>query len=107
MSDLILSCRLAVTVKRIVSLLAVVLFTTGVIVALFFGSFVKSYYPDFSSLLFVSALVFFGGIAYAIAERNIAIGILTIFLTLLIPFIKKMLTHYWDWVGFQFHAFFR
>ena len=94
------------TAKRIVSVLALALFTIGVIVALFWGSFVRQYYPDFSTLLFVSALVFFGGIAYAIAERNIAIGILTIFLTLLIPFIKSMLAHYWDWVFFQLHAFF-
>ena len=94
------------TAKKIVSVLAVALFTTGVIIVLFFGSSVKRYYPDFSTLLFVSSLVFFGGIAYAIAERNIAIGILTIFLTLLIPFIKKMLAHYWNWVGFQLHAFF-
>ena len=84
----------------------VVLFSTAVMGALFFAPFLKQYYPGFSTIIFMSSAIFFAGIAYAIIERNIAIGILTVFVTMLIPFIKTMLANYWEWVLYQFHAFF-
>jgi len=92
--------------KKLISISATVLFITAVIAALFFAPFLKQYYPGFSTLLFISSAIFFAGIGYAIIERNIAIGILTIFITMLIPFIKTMLASYWEWVLYQFHAFF-
>jgi hypothetical protein len=92
--------------KKIISISLVVLLSTAVIAAVFFGSFVRKYYPGFSTMLFISSVVFFAGIGYAIIERNMAIGILTIFVTMLIPFIKTMLANYWEWVLYQFHAFF-
>lgn len=92
--------------KKLISISATVLFITAVIAALFFAPFLKQYYPGFSTLLFISSAIFFAGIGYAIIERNIAIGILTIFVTMLIPFIKTMLANYWEWVLYQFHAFF-
>ena len=92
--------------KKLISISATVLFITAVIAALFFAPFLKQYYPGFSTLLFISSAIFFAGIGYAIIERNIAIGILTIFITMLIPFIKTMLANYWEWVLYQFHAFF-
>ena len=92
--------------KKLISISAAVLFVTAVIAALFFAPFLKQYYPGFSTLLFISSAIFFAGIGYAIIERNMAIGILTIFVTMLIPFIKTMLANYWEWVIYQFHAFF-
>ena len=92
--------------KKLISISATVLFITAVIAALFFAPFLKQYYPGFSTLLFISSAIFFAGIGYAIIERNMAIGILTIFVTMLIPFIKTMLANYWEWVLYQFHAFF-
>ena len=92
--------------KKLISISATVLFITAVIAALFFAPFLKQYYPGFSTLLFISSAIFFAGIGYAIIERNIAIGILTIFVTMLIPFIKTMLANYWEWILYQFHAFF-
>lgn len=92
--------------RKIIFVSLVVLLSTAVIAAVFFGSFVRKYYPGFSTMLFISSVVFFSGIGYAIIERNIAIGILTIFVTMLIPFIKTMLANYWEWVLYQFHAFF-
>jgi len=93
--------------RKIISISLVVLFGTAVMGALFFTPFLKQYYPGFSTVIFISSAIFFAGIAYAIIERNIAIGILTIFVTMLIPFIKMMLANYWEWVLYQFHAFFR
>lgn len=92
--------------KKIISISIVVVFSAALIAAVFFGSFVRNYYPGFSTMLFISSVVFFAGIGYAIIERNMAIGILTIFVTMLIPFIKTMLANYWEWVLYQFHAFF-
>jgi len=92
--------------KKIISVSLVVLLSTAVIAAVFFGSFVRKYYPGFSTMLFISSVVFFAGIGYAIVERNMAIGILTIFVTMLIPFIKTMLANYWEWLVCQIHAFF-
>ncbi|NVM20479.1 MAG: hypothetical protein HWN68_01695 [Desulfobacterales bacterium] len=92
--------------KKLISISATVLFITAVIAALFFAPFLKQHYPGFSTVLFISSVIFFAGIGYAIIERNMAIGILTIFVTMLIPFIKTMLANYWEWVLYQFHAFF-
>lgn len=92
--------------RKIISISLVVLLSTAVIAALFFAPFLKQYCPGFSTMLFISSAIFFAGIGYAIIERNIAIGILTIFVTMLIPFIKTMLANYWEWVLYQLHAFF-
>ncbi len=85
--------------KKIISVAAGVIFTCVVIVTLFFGELVRSFYPDFSTMLFISSVIFFGGIGFAIVERNIVIGILTILATMLIPFIAK---NFWKFL----HSFF-
>ena len=72
------------------------MFTCIFIVTLFFGSFVRVYYPDFSTMLFVSFVIFFGGIGFAIIERNIVIGVMAILVTMLIPFITKNFMDYWE-----------
>jgi len=82
--------------KKIVSVSAMLLLSAAVISAVFFGSFVRGYYPDFSTMLFISSAIFFGGIAFAIVERNIVIGILTLFLTMIIPFISTRMEGYWQ-----------
>lgn len=82
--------------KKIISVAVGVMFTCIFIVTLFFGSFVRVYYPDFSTMLFVSFVIFFGGIGFAIIERNIMIGVMTILVTMLIPFITKNFMNYWE-----------
>lgn len=81
---------------KIISVAAGVMFTSFFITTLFFGEIVRRFYPDFSTMLFVSFVIFFAGIAYAIIERNIVIGILTILVTMLIPFITKNFMDYWE-----------
>ena len=82
--------------KKIISVAAGVMLTCIFIVTLFFGSFVRVYYPNFSTMLFVSFVIFFGGIGFAIIERNIMIGVMTILVTMLIPFITKNFMNYWE-----------
>lgn len=82
--------------KKIISVATGVLFTCIFIIALFFGELVRSFYPDFSTMLFVSFVIFFGGIGFAIIERSIMIGVMTILVTTLIPFITKNFIDYWE-----------
>ena len=91
---------------KIVSASVFVLLIGVVTAAIFFAPVLKRYYPGFSAVLFISSVIFFAGIGYAMVERNIAIGILTVLVTMLIPFIRTMLADYWEWVVFQLHAFF-
>ena len=88
--------KFKVSIKQIISVSAMLLLGAAVIAGIFFGSFVREYYPDFSTMLFISSVIFFGGIAFAIVERNIVIGILTIFLTMIIPFISTRMEGYWE-----------
>jgi hypothetical protein len=83
-------------VTKIISVAAGVMFTCVFIFALFFGEIVRRFYPDFSTMLFVSFVIFFAGMAYAIIERNLVIGILTILVTMLIPLITKNFMDYWE-----------
>ena len=92
--------------KKILSRLFGVLFAVAVVAALFFAPFLRQHFPGFSTLLFISSVVFFAGTGYAIIERNITIGILAVFITMLIPFIGTMLADYWKWVRCQLHVFF-
>jgi len=92
--------------KKILSRLLGVLFAVAVVAALFFAPFLRQHFPGFSTLLFISSVVFFAGTGYAIVERNITIGILAVFITMLIPFIGTMLVDYWKWVRCQLHVFF-
>ena len=92
--------------RKILSLSLVLVSGTAVAGALFFAPFLKQHFPGFSTVLFASSAVFFAGIGYAVIERNITIGILTVFVTMLIPFIETMLADYWEWLSYQFHIFF-
>jgi uncharacterized membrane protein len=92
--------------KKILSCFLAVLFGTAVIAALFFAPLLKQHFPGFSTVLFISSVVFFAGTGYAIIERNITIGILAVFITMLIPFIGTMLADYWKWVRCQLQAIF-
>ncbi len=93
-------------VKKTLFYLLALMLLASIVAGLFFEAAVREYYPGFSSVLLVSALIFFGGIAYAIIERNMAIAVMAIFITALVPFIKKWLVNYWGWLNHNFYTIF-
>lgn len=92
-------------IKRVLIILAILSFLAAVIGGLFFESHIKAFYPGFSSVLFFSGLIFFGGIGYAIIERNMTIGIMAVFISFLIPLLGKWMASYWHWVVYQLGKF--
>lgn len=88
--------KFKVSIKQIISVSAMLLLGAAVIAGIFFGSFVRKYYPGFSTMLFISSVIFFGGIAFAIVERNIVIGIVTVLVTMLVPFIAARVEACWE-----------
>ena len=82
--------------RKIVSALSVALLFFAVTAGLFFDSFIKTYFPDFSAMLFVSAVIFLGGMAMAMIERNILIAILALVVTMMIPGIAEKLGGHLD-----------
>ncbi|MFV9690120.1 MAG: hypothetical protein ACNY01_04045 [Desulfobacteria bacterium] len=77
--------------RKFVSALSVALLFFALTAGLFFDSFIKIYFPDFSAMLFVSAVIFLAGMAMAMIERNILIAILALAVTMMIPGIAEKL----------------
>jgi len=69
----------------------------SVLIVFFLQDFVREYYPDFSVVNISSGIVFLCGCFYAILERNIFIGILTLLFTMAIPWIVYWFRIYWQY----------
>jgi len=71
--------------KTISRLLITIFLTSSLVAIFFFPDAVRGYYPDFSLIKFLSVIIFFCGCFYAVLERNIFVGLLTLLLTMGIP----------------------
>lgn len=93
-------------IKQIIFASAIITLLISVALAIFCESLVQKFYPEFSSVLYLSSIIFFGGLGCAILNRKPVIGFLAVFITILIPFMYKWLVGYWDWLRQYIHAFF-
>ncbi|MEA3428860.1 MAG: hypothetical protein U9Q84_06575 [Thermodesulfobacteriota bacterium] len=93
------------TIKEIIFASAIIILLISVALAVFCESLVQKFYPEFSSILYLSSIIFFGGLGCAILNRRPVIGFLAVFITILIPFMHKWLIGYWDWLRQYFHGF--
>ena len=71
----------------------------GVIAVVLAGTvlsgYIRQFYPGFSGTWLVDTAVFLFGTAYAVTERSIVIGILTILVSLSIPIARYWFVLYW------------
>ena len=93
-------------VKQLLVRTGVVVLLVSIALAIFCEPLVQRFYPEFSSVLYLSAVVFFGGIGFAIMDRRPLIGALAVGLTLLIPVMQRWLVGYWDWLRHYIHTLF-
>ena len=90
--------------KQIIVTSVIIVLLISVMLAIFCESWVQKFYPDFSSILYLSSIIFFGGLGYAILERKPVIGFLAVFISMLIPYMQKWLVGYWSWLSQYIHG---
>jgi len=93
-------------IKQLLVRIGVAALLVSIALAIFCEALVQRFYPEFSSVLYLSAVVFFGGIGFAILDRRLLIGALAIGVTVLIPVMQRWLTGYWDWLRHYIHTLF-
>jgi len=91
--------------KQTIITSAIIVFLISVALAIFCESWVQKFYPGFSSVLYLSSIIFFGGLGYTILDRKLIIGLLAVLLSALVPFMQKWLVGYWDWLSQYIHNF--
>ena len=74
----------------------------SIIAGLYYESVIRRYFPEYSAILFVSGIVCFVGLIYALIMRNIFIALLTIIGTAAIPWLVNWFTAYWPFVAQRF-----
>jgi hypothetical protein len=63
---------------------------------------IKRYFPAFSAVLFVSGVVCFSGLVYAMVMRNILIAVLIIIGTAAVPWLFNWFAAYWPYISDRF-----
>ena len=72
------------------------------IAGVYYESVIRKYYPDYSAILFVSAILCATGLIYALVMRNIMIALLALLGTAAIPFLVDWIRLYWPIVCQKF-----
>jgi len=65
---------------------------------LVFRSSIEAYCSSVSWLEVVSMMIFLGGVLYAVLERNVIIGLVSVMAALILPWVKEWAVTYWPWV---------
>ncbi|MGB5986627.1 MAG: hypothetical protein WBG37_15080 [Desulfobacterales bacterium] len=63
----------------------------------YFQAQIQKHYPGFDPTLWATGAVFFGGMTYAVMERNIIIVFIVLVATVAVPFLKQWAVAYWPY----------
>ena len=74
----------------------------GVIAGLYYESAIRKYFPEYSAVLFTSAVICFAGLIYALIMRNLVIALLTVLGAAAVPWLVAWFTNYWPLVAPKF-----
>ena len=77
----------------------VLILILSMIAGVYYEQSIRKYFPAFSAVLFVSGVVCFSGLAYALVMRNVFIGILVIIGTAAVPWLFNWFSAYWPLVS--------
>ena len=80
----------------------VLILILSMIAGIYYEQSIRRYFPAFSSVLFVSGVVCFSGLAYALVMRNVFIALLVIIGTAAVPLLLSWFTAYWPLVSDKF-----
>ena len=97
------------TAKKRHTIYGLVFFAGITITALIYHESIAGYCSTVSWLAVVSMTIFLGGIFYAVLERNLVVGVVTVAAAIVLPWVKIWVAAYWPWIHQSFlshHYFF-
>jgi predicted membrane channel-forming protein YqfA (hemolysin III family) len=97
-----------VTARKRHTIYALVFFVTFGIFGLIFNESIASYCSTVSWVAVLSMMISLGGVFYAVLERNLIVGVVTVAAALVLPWVKTWVVAYWPWIHqcFASHHFF-
>lgn len=87
----------------------ILVFFAGIGIAAFgFHESIARYSSTVSWVTALSMAIFLGGAFYAVLERNLIVGVVSVAAVLVLPWVKTWVVAYWPWIHqcFTFHYFF-
>ncbi len=77
-----------------------ILYLLNIVIAvgICFEPYIKIYFPSYSAVFFVSAVICFGGLVYAMTIRNIYIAVLAMIGAAAVPWLMYWFKAYWPLV---------
>jgi len=87
-----------VTAKRKHTISTLVFFAGIGIAGLGFHEAIARYCSTVSWVVVLSMTIFLGGAFYAVLERNLIVGVVSVGAALVLPWVKAWLVAYWPWI---------
>ena len=96
------------TAKRRHTMYALVFFAGIGVAALGFHESIARYCSTIPWVTVLSMAIFLGGAFYAVLERNLIVGVVSVGAALVLPWVKTWVVAYWPWIHqcFTSHHFF-
>ena len=80
----------------------VLILILSMIAGIYYELSIRRYFPTYSAVLFVSGVVCFSGLVYALVMRNVFIALLVIIGTAAVPWLFNWFAAYWPLISDQF-----
>ena len=85
--------------RQIIKIAAAFILIVGVIAGLYYESAIRKYFPEYSAVLFASAVICFAGLIHALIMRNLLIALLTVCGAAAVPWMVVWFMNYWPFIA--------
>ena len=89
-------------IRKVVLFVILMAAVAGVMYTAFFAKDIKELYPGFSWFKLISLTILVVGCYYAVMERSVMIGIMTLVGAAALPWVKFWITVYWPWFKYYY-----
>lgn len=83
----------------IIRIFMVYVFNIGIAAGVYFEPVIKMYFPSYTAVFFVSAVICLGGLVYAMVMRNIYIAVLAMIGAAAVPWLMDWFKAYWPLIA--------
>jgi len=87
-----------VTAKRKRRIYALVFLFGTCITGVIFHESIARYCSTVSWVVVLSMTIFLGGVFYAVLERNLIVGVVSVGAAIVLPWVKTWVLAYWPWI---------
>ena len=84
-------------IRKVALYVILIAAVAGVVYMAFFAPNIKELYPGFTWLKAISLTILVVGCFYAVMERSVMIGLVTLVGASVLPWVKYWITVYWPW----------